>query len=89
MADTALHELLTRVHEELEGCDRVDPQIEADLKQVLADISRVAGEGSSSQHETTVLTRDLQETAARLDSSGFPLGRLLGEVVEFLNKTGI
>lgn len=88
MKETAVKELMRRLHEELESADRIDPELLELVRDLDADIHRILKTGAGAGEAESLIDR-----AAALETrfaARHPVAeRVLREVVEALGKMGV
>lgn len=86
MSDEEIRQTLTRLHEELESADRVEPGLKALLKEVDADIHKILG---SDAEPAEGLRERVEELVAQFAAAHPQADRFLHELVDSLGKLGI
>ena len=86
MSDEEIRQTLTRLHQELENADHVEPELQALLKQVDADIHKVLG---ASGEPAEGLAERVEELVAQFAAAHPQAERFLRELVDSLGKLGI
>jgi hypothetical protein len=83
MSRNELHQLLDRLHEELQDPEAIDQAVIDDLQRLLTDIRHVLHRDEPAGY----LAEEFDAAAARMEAH--PLANLVNQVVDLLGKSGI
>ena len=86
MSDEEIRRTLTRLHEELENADHVEPALQSLLKEVDADIHKILGTAGDPPEG---LRERVDELVAQFAAAHPQADRFLRELVDSLGKLGI
>jgi len=97
MTDETLRQLLSRVHERLNGSSTIDPETREMLATVMRDIEGALGRGTSYVASTPVSADArvaatqprLEALAVRFEAEHPAIARLLRQIGELLGQAGI
>ncbi len=90
MKTEQLHETLQQLHEELAKTDRVDPESERLLRELLTDISAlVATDRTTSSADTGGFAARLTEASKQFEEDYPGLVAAIGRVADALSRSGI
>jgi hypothetical protein len=90
MKTQQLHDTLQQLHEELASADRVDPESERLLRELLGDISAlIAAEESARESSDTGFAARLAEASKRFEEDHPGLVAAIGRVADALSRSGI
>lgn len=87
-----LEEALAVLHAELQQLDRVDPEVEQDLRTAMADIEVALGKRSAeeaSSDESPPVHDRLAEVMRHYEESHPTLSGVIGSVIDTLSRMGI
>jgi hypothetical protein len=86
-----LHRTLQQLHEELARSERVDPESERLLRELLADISNVLGEGEvgSAPVESGSIIERLTEASKEFEENHPRLVAAIGRLADALSRIGV
>jgi hypothetical protein len=86
MSDDEIRRTLTRLHQELENADHVEPGLKSLLKEVDADIHKLLGTTGEAPEGSR---ERVEELVAQFAASHPQADRFLRELVDSLGKLGI
>lgn len=86
MSDDRIRQTLTRLHDELEGAEAVDPELRSLLREVDGDIHNLL---ARSEQAPEGLMERVEDLAADFAASHPRVEQFLRELVDALGKLGI
>ena len=87
MADKKLHQLLTKVHEQLQQQDSLDDESQELLKQVLADVKAAPSEASDELQQD--LSERIEQQAVQFEQAHPTLAEILRQIMDTLGRIGV
>ncbi|OUS35057.1 hypothetical protein A9R00_12235 [Oleispira antarctica] len=87
MADEKLHQLLTKVHEQLQQQDSLDEQSQKLLQQVLLDV-KDATEGGAVELQQDLAER-IEQQAVQFEQAHPTLAEILRQIMDTLGRIGV
>lgn len=85
----ALHATLSRLHEQLEAAESLDPELRDELREAMAEIRSALDEEAGGASPLEGLAGRLQDLALRFEGSHPRLAEVMGAVVDALARLGI
>jgi Domain of unknown function (DUF4404) len=90
MDPNALREQLTQLHEELRNADKVDPQVQQLLGEIMRDIARLdKGPAAAAPSSDPSLPDRLEKIAVQFEADHPALAASTRRFVDLLGKAGI
>ena len=91
MKTEQLHDTLQQLHEELANADRIDPESERLLRELLGDISvLISGDRSTNVADSDIgFAGRLAEASKRFEEDHPGLVAAIGRVADALSRSGI
>ena len=87
MADKKLHQLLTKVHEQLQQQDSLDAESQKLLQQVLIDV-KDATEGGTAELPQDLSDR-IEQQAVQFEQAHPTLAEILRQIMDTLGRIGV
>jgi len=87
MADEKLHQLLTKVHEQLQQQDSLDEQSQKLLQQVLLDVKDATDNGTVELQQD--LSERIEQQAVQFEQAHPTLAEILRQIMDTLGRIGV
>ncbi|OUS37598.1 hypothetical protein A9R00_11010 [Oleispira antarctica] len=87
MADEKLHQLLTKVHEQLQQQDSLDEQSQKLLQQVLIDVKDATEDGTVELQQD--LSDRIEQQAVQFEQAHPTLAEILRQIMDTLGRIGV
>mgnify|MGYP000269701776 CR=1 FL=1 len=87
MADEKLHQLLTKVHEQLQQQNSLDEQSQKLLQQVLLDVKDATDNGTVELQQD--LSERIEQQAVQFEQAHPTLAEILRQIMDTLGRIGV
>ena len=87
MADEKLHQLLTKVHEQLQQKNSLDEQSQKLLQQVLLDVKDATDNGTVELQQD--LSERIEQQAVQFEQAHPTLAEILRQIMDTLGRIGV